>query len=107
MIERNDRNMKWLRRAADRIESRLSASQIMMVGFAAAILAGSFLLALPICNTDGQWLNYLDALFTSCTAVCVTGLVTIVPVTMAILFAGKLGRRKNKRKLPEEQVMVG
>ncbi len=89
MIERNDRNMKWLRRAADRIESRLSASQIMMVGFAAAILAGSFLLALPICNTDGQWLNYLDALFTSCTAVCVTGLVTIVPATQFTLL-GKI-----------------
>ena len=77
----NDKNMKWLRRAADQIESHMSASQIMMAGFAAAIFFGGFLLALPICNADGRWLNYLDALFTSCTAVCVTGLVTIVPGT--------------------------
>lgn len=73
--------MKWLRRAADQIESHMSASQIMMAGFAAAIFFGGFLLSLPVCNADGQWLNYLDALFTSCTAVCVTGLVTIVPGT--------------------------
>ena len=77
----NDKNIKWLRRAADQIESHMSASQIMMAGFAAAIFFGGFLLALPICNADGRWLNYLDALFTSCTAVCVTGLVTIVPGT--------------------------
>ena len=31
----------------------------------------------------------------------------IGPVTMAILFASKLGKRKNNRKLPEERVMVG
>ena len=77
----NDKNMKWLRRAADQIESHMSASQIMMAGFAAAIFLGGFLLSLPVCNADRQWLNYLDALFTSCTAVCVTGLVTIVPGT--------------------------
>lgn len=77
----NDKNMKWLRRAADQIESHMSASQIMMAGFAAAIFFGGFLLSLPFCNADGKWLNYLDALFTSCSAVCVTGLVTIVPAT--------------------------
>lgn len=76
---RNERNFKWLRCAADRIENRMTASQIMMAGFAAAILFGGFLLSLPICNADGRWLDYLDALFTSCTAVCVTGLVTVVP----------------------------
>ena len=43
----NDKNIKWLRRAADQIESHMSASQIMMAGFAAAIFFGGFLLALP------------------------------------------------------------
>lgn len=32
-----------------------------------------------VCNADGKWLNFLDALFTACSAVCVTGLVTITP----------------------------
>jgi trk system potassium uptake protein TrkH len=59
----------------------MTASQIMVVGFALLILVGGILLALPVCNADGQWLNFIDALFTSCTAVCVTGLVTIVPAT--------------------------
>lgn len=85
----NEKNRKWLRCAADQIESRLSASQIMMAGFAALIFCGSILLSLPICNADGRWLNYLDALFTSCTAVCVTGLVTIVPAVQFSLL-GKI-----------------
>lgn len=67
----------------------MSASQIMIVGFAAAILIGGALLSLPICNADGNWLNFVDALFTSCTAVCVTGLVTIVPAAQFTLF-GKI-----------------
>lgn len=75
----NQNNRKWLRRMTDCLERHMSASQIMMAGFAALIFCGSILLALPICNADGKWLNYLDALFTACTAVCVTGLVTIVP----------------------------
>ena len=63
------------------MEKHLSASQIMVLGFAAAILLGGILLSLPVCNADGEWLTFIDALFTSCTAVCVTGLVTIVPAT--------------------------
>ena len=63
----------------------MTASQIMVVGFAAAILTGGVLLTLPICNADGKWLNFIDALFTSCSAVCVTGLVTIVPAVQFTL----------------------
>lgn len=53
----------------------------MASGFAIVILLGGILLALPVCNAGGRWLNFIDALFTSCSAVCVTGLVTIVPAT--------------------------
>ena len=31
----------------------------------------------------------------------------IGPVTLALLFAGKVGKKKNGRSLPEERVMVG
>ena len=57
----------------------------MAAGFAAAILIGGFLLSLPVSNAGGRWLNPVDALFTSCSAVCVTGLVTIVPATQFTL----------------------
>ncbi len=66
--------------------TRLSALQIMVVGFAAVILLGALILMLPISNADGKWLSFLDALFTACTSVCVTGLVTVTPATQFTLF---------------------
>ena len=56
-----------------------SFTQVMVFGFLALILVGACILMLPICNANGKWLNFPDALFTSCTCVCVTGLVTVVP----------------------------
>ena len=56
---------------------RLGTIQIIALGFFGVILAGAFLLWLPPCNQKP--IDFLDALFTSVTSVCVTGLVTIVP----------------------------
>ena len=67
----------------------MTASQIMVAGFAILIFAGGFLLSMPLCNADGKWLNFMDALFTACSAVCVTGLVTIIPASQFTLI-GKL-----------------
>ena len=50
------------------------------VGFAAVILIGSVLLWLPWSHTPDS-VGYLDALFTSTSAVCVTGLVTVNTAT--------------------------
>ncbi|MBN1632377.1 MAG: ATPase [Thermoleophilia bacterium] len=50
------------------------------MGFAAAILIGSVLLWLPWSHQSGS-VGYLDALFTSTSAVCVTGLVTLNTAT--------------------------
>lgn len=61
----------------------------MVPGFLIAILLGGLILMLPVCNADGQWLGFVDALFTACTSVCVTGLVTVVPATQ-FTFLGKL-----------------
>ncbi len=55
----------------------ISTSHIIMLSFLAAILIGSILLSLPISWADGVKISYLDALFTSTTATCVTGLVTV------------------------------
>ena len=53
----------------------LSASQVIILGFAAMILAGSLLLTLPFATRDGQGAPFFDALFTAVSATCVTGLV--------------------------------
>jgi len=52
-----------------------SALGVIAVGFAAAILLGSLLLTLPAASATDQRVEWFDALFTSTSAVCVTGLV--------------------------------
>lgn len=57
------------------IEKRLSSSQIIILGFGTVILLGSLLLMLPIATADHRGAAFADSLFTSVSAVCVTGLV--------------------------------
>ena len=57
------------------IGKRFSSSQIIIMGFAALILLGSFLLMLPFSTQNGRGATFTDALFTATSAVCVTGLV--------------------------------
>ena len=54
---------------------QLSSSQIIILGFAALILTGSLLLMLPVSTRDGKGAVFTEALFTSTSAVCVTGLI--------------------------------
>lgn len=49
--------------------------RIIAAGFALVILFGSLLLMLPCSVKDGEHLRYIDALYTSTSAVCVTGLI--------------------------------
>lgn len=70
-------------------KKRWTSLQIMVPGFLGIILLGALLLMLPVCNASGQWLNFTDALFTACTCVCVTGLVTVVPAAQFTLL-GKI-----------------
>ena len=56
---------------------RLSSSQIIVLGFLFAILAGSLLLMIPAATAQGQQTNFLTALFTATTSICVTGLVVV------------------------------
>lgn len=58
--------------------------QMIALGFLGVIFLGSILLYLPISNQ--QPIRYIDALFTSASAVCVTGLVTIFPATQFTIF---------------------
>ena len=51
--------------------------RIIAMGFALAILLGSVLLILPCSVKEGVDLSYIDALYTSTSAVCVTGLIAV------------------------------
>lgn len=51
--------------------------RLIALGFAAVILMGSALLILPISIRPGVEVAYIDALFTSTSAVCVTGLIAV------------------------------
>ena len=68
-----------------------SPGRIIAFGFAFVILLGSVLLMLPFSVQDGVELDYIDALYTSTSAVCVTGLIavdagdTFTPVGQIIL----------------------
>ena len=55
-------------------EFHLNPPQILVLGFFVYILFGSILLYLPISLEDGVRIRYIDALFTSTSAVTVTGL---------------------------------
>ncbi|GFN31270.1 TrkH family potassium uptake protein [Paenibacillus xylaniclasticus] len=54
-----------------------SPPRILVTGFALIILLGGLLLSLPIANADGQYLRYLDAVFTAASGTCVTGLAVV------------------------------
>ena len=62
------------------------AESILALGFLAVILLGTVLLALPAAAGDGKSIGLFDSLFTSTSAVCVTGLVAVDTGTAFSLF---------------------
>ena len=56
---------------------RQSPVRIVALGFAVVILLGSLLLMLPCSIREGVTVRYIDALYTSTSAVCVTGLIAV------------------------------
>lgn len=50
---------------------------LIVFGFLGAILLGAFLFMLPVSTQSHTWMRPMDALFTSCSAVCITGLTVI------------------------------
>ena len=62
------------------------AESILAFGFLAVILLGAALLAMPAAARDGKSIGLFDSLFTSTSAVCVTGLVAVDTGTAFSLF---------------------
>ncbi|MDU4883787.1 TrkH family potassium uptake protein [uncultured Clostridium sp.] len=56
---------------------KIKPSRIIVLGFLMVILLGTILLMLPISINEGKNVSFIDALFTSTSAVCVTGLIAI------------------------------
>ena len=54
-----------------------SPARLITLGFAFVILTGMVLLKLPVSIRDGAEVTWINALFTSTSAVCVTGLIAI------------------------------
>ena len=68
---------------------KLTAPQILVLGVIASIFIGAILLKLPISNGSGKHIKFIDSLFTATSAVCVTGLNTIIPAEQFTIF-GKI-----------------
>ena len=51
--------------------------RLITIGFATVILLGALLLLMPFSVKEGAEVSFIDALFTSTSAVCVTGLIAI------------------------------
>lgn len=58
-------------------KKKLTPGRFIALGFATVILLGTFLLLLPISHNEGVSVSVVDALFTSTSAVCVTGLIVV------------------------------
>jgi trk system potassium uptake protein TrkH len=65
---------------------RTQPARAVIFGFASVILAGAVLLSLPQSHMPGKTLGVLDAVFTSTSAVCVTGLAVVNTGTTFSLF---------------------
>lgn len=93
------RRVRRARRAGGQFASH--PARLIVTGFGLAVLVGTALLMLPVATTSGGSPSVVDALFTSTSAVCVTGLATVDTgtywstfgqvVIMALMQVGGLG----------------
>lgn len=69
----NFKNSQWIE-FLQKVSPTWTSYQVLLFGFASLVLLGSLLLYLPISLNSNVSINYIDALFTATSAVCVTGL---------------------------------
>ena len=67
--------MYWCPQTFIHKKNRFTSFQIIILGFAAVIIIGALLLMLPVSSKAGIITPFNEALFTSTSAICVTGLV--------------------------------
>lgn len=59
------------------MKKKISFSKIIPISFLLTIVLGALILMLPASSASGEHTDFIDALFTSTTSVCVTGLVVV------------------------------
>lgn len=67
--------MSFIKEKLNRV--KLDPPRVLALGFGSLILIGAILLNLPIATQNGESIGFINALFTSASAVCVTGLVVV------------------------------
>ncbi len=70
------------------ISRRLTPPRIFILSFALLILIGAILLRMPFTSSEGH-LSFVDALFSSASAVCVTGLA-VIDIGKDLSFTGQV-----------------
>ena len=65
---------------------KMTPTKYILITFATLIMVGAFLLCLPISNKNGEWLSFVDSLFTATSSVCVTGLAVFDVAVELTLF---------------------
>lgn len=102
-------------------KKRLSSFKLIVLGFAGVIVLGALILLLPFSSTAGVVTPFHEALFTSTSAVCVTGLplgVLSQLILIVLMYLGRVGgltliyaaisnKNQSCAKLPLEKITVG
>ncbi|WP_445665420.1 TrkH family potassium uptake protein [Fodinibius sp. AD559] len=78
--------VKFLQYLPELLEDQKNTARFLVYTFLSIIAAGTLLLMLPGATQDGNGLAFIDALFTSTSAVCVTGLIVVDTATHFTLF---------------------
>lgn len=71
------------------VKSTFNTNNIVVYGFLIVLLVGTLLLMLPISTASGKGTDFITALFTATTSLCVTGLVVVPTYAYWSLF-GKI-----------------
>lgn len=70
----------------DILARNINPARLVLLSFFFTVIVGMLLLMLPEATVDGKGLDYLDALFMSTSAVCVTGLIVVDTATHLTVF---------------------
>lgn len=78
--------IKIIQAIPDIVSKNTNPARLVLTSFLSVIFIGLLLLMLPAATTDGEGLDFVDALFMSTSAVCVTGLIVVDTATHLTMF---------------------
>jgi trk system potassium uptake protein TrkH len=71
-------------------KNKISPYLLVFLSFVALVFLGTALFALPFSHRDGQWGNFVNSLFLSASAVCVTGLSPYASLIQELTLFGQI-----------------